>query len=181
MKLSHTLGTTACAALLAVSGLASADNAARNTYQTNGYTVSTSDLAGGAICNAFGLKVGAPSSSTIAYPGAGGLAGSFTLISTGTSPAANTTGSGVTSVCLSQGAVPSTGLDGATITFSCYENSSAQSAPPATPAATIVTTFAAAKTSDPVAGRTVNVEAVSALTVGTSTCNFTSDTTWTSE
>jgi hypothetical protein len=177
MKLSHTLGMTACAALLVASGFASAaDVAAKNNYRAYGYITSATDVAGGALCASFKQAVGNVVNTTFVYPGVGGT---MSLITGGTD-VTTAAGKANTNVCIATSPVPATGLNGATLTFTCYTDTLA--GPAAGSIANITTTFTAAKTSTPTAGAAVSVSANSTLTVtvipAPSSCTFTQDATW---
>jgi len=103
MKLSHTMGLSALATLVAASGVASADVAAKNTYYApNGVVVTTSDADGGAICKSFGFVPGTISSAVIIYPGArvSGVGGAnMTLVSPSTPSTATSAGSTLAYTC----------------------------------------------------------------------------------
>lgn len=180
MKLSYTLGVTACAALLAASGIASA---VTTTYQTSGYIVQASDAAGGALCKAFGTTVGAPSTSTVFWAGQG--ATGTVLVSPGTAKqSSNTSNKTATSICTTSNTADLTGAS--TMNFNCYENTQGQTSIPSSAIATIAATFKGAATSvnagTATAGAAINVETTSTLSVtGVGSCSFTTDATWTSE
>jgi hypothetical protein len=112
---SYKLGLTLCTTLLAVSAAASAADIPTGTYAVSGFTTS----ATGSECSLAGLKKGAASDSSVIYPGAGQtkmiLASPFTA-STGAK------GSAATNVCVAVGKVPAAGLDGASMTFNCYDD-----------------------------------------------------------
>ena len=124
MRDSLKLGLTACALFVAASsGAASADILAGN-YIVTGYTTSSTCTIPGSP------KKGRASSATIVYPGAG-KAGMI-LANPGTT-STSTAGKGVTQVCVATGKVPASGLNNATIPFTCYDDS--ESGPAKTPLA----------------------------------------------
>lgn len=123
MKFSYTLGLTACAALLAASGVASA---AVTIYGTSGYVVSAQDAAGHAgACAAYQQAVGNPSSAQIYYPGSGvvGLAEE----TGGTSPSSTTSNSSATYSCIDSSGAPAIVAGHTTPSFSlaCYADTMA--------------------------------------------------------
>lgn len=117
MKLSLTLGMTACAALMAVSGIASA---ASVMYDADGYVTAATDGAKyPGFCALYGQAVGTHSTPNFYYPGAGvpGMA----LESAGTAATANKSNSGVTYSCISSNPSPTlkAGTTTLPITFVC--------------------------------------------------------------
>ena len=115
MNTSYKLGLTLSAAFLAVSAIASAADIPTGTYAVTGFTTS----AAGAGCSAGGLTKGAASDSSVIYPGAGKtgmvLASPFTKSN-------GAKGSAATNVCVATTKVPAKGLDGAALTFNCYDD-----------------------------------------------------------
>jgi hypothetical protein len=132
MKTSYKLCLTLSAAFLAVSAVASAADIAKGSYQVDGYTTSAS----GSLCASAGLAKGTASASSVIYPGAGGLkmilASPYTM-STGAK------GSAATNVCVATTKVPAKGLDGAALTFDCYDDT--VKGPAAKQQATLKATF----------------------------------------
>jgi hypothetical protein len=116
MKLSHTLGMTALAAMLAASGFASA---AGTHYRADGYIVSST-------CGALSasLAAGVESLGDL-YLQKAGVAGSA-VESAGTAPTATGAGSTVTFSCINNAGAPAAPrgstnqLDGKTMVFVCY-------------------------------------------------------------
>jgi len=167
MKLSHTMGMAAGAALLAVSGIASAVT----TYQTSGYIVQST-------CGSLSptLAAGSAQSSTVVYPGQG--AAGMILVS----PAA--LGPGTVSICTT---TQNADLTGGSMSFTCYSNSLTTTTTTIPTSGTpLSSTFTGAATSvnlgTATAGAAINVESVSTLPTGpTTSCSFTTDATWTAE
>jgi len=164
------LATTAAAAVLAFSGVASAADLTKGPYEADGY-ITASD----ATCSSLSpsLKVGSPSDTSIEYPGAGGL--NMILATPGTT-STTAAGKASTTVCVATAAVPSTGLNGSTIAFKCYSDTT--SGPASAPLATITTQF---KVGASHSASVKQVTSSSTLSVGTISCKFTSDGSWTLE
>jgi len=159
------LGLTACALFVAASAAASAADLG---HGTNGvFAVITKSTCPATLSAS--LAKGATVLSTIEYPGPGKKA---TLVSPGTTNKTSP-GGATTSVCPAKTATPSTGLNGKTITFTCYQDTSSGEAKSS--AAMIKSTFKIG------ASHQVGVEQVtvtSGLYIGTAvtpTCSFTSD------
>lgn len=170
MKLSHTMGLTAFAAVLAASGLAMAGT----TYSAKGYVTAISDAAGGAICSGFKQAVGNPSNSTVFYAGPS-LAG--TALAAGATGPSSAKGGAETFVCTTTDA-PAT-LNGSTLHYNCYLNTLSQKSPPTTPLGTIASTYTIGASS---AGNyALTVESANTITIGANSCNFTVDAVWTQE
>lgn len=113
MKVSHQLGLTAVVGTLSLSVVASAADLVKGTYDSSTYITSAS----GSLCSTANLTKGTAQNSTVIFPGAGQpkmvLASPYTA-STGK------VGSASTNVCVATAKVPTTGLDGKTLTFNCY-------------------------------------------------------------
>lgn len=187
MKLSHTLGMTACAALLAASGVAMADVAAKGIYYAPGSIIVQSSC--GAISPT--LAVGATSDAVFFYPGAGGS--NFDLVSPAVSSSTKP-GGAVAYACLpgtysagkfTAAKVPVGGLNGASIPYACFADTLAgpgDGGKPGTsghnPVATATVSFNAAATSDPTAGQALSVETTETLNLGSTSCSYTTDATW---
>jgi hypothetical protein len=117
VKYSYQLYLAVPSLLAAFTGAASAADIEKGTYAADSfYTAST--------CGTLSptLKKGAPSLSTVEYPGAGKLG--MVLASPATA-ATGKAGSASTSVCVATTAVPAKGLDGATLTFNCFTDTTA--------------------------------------------------------
>lgn len=161
---SFKLGLTACALFVAASATASATDLG---HGTNGVFSVVTQSTCGALSSS--LKTGSVVLSTIEYPGPGKVA---SLISPGTTSTSKP-GSATTSVCIGKAPVPAAGLNGATISFACYQDTSSSEAKSA--AATIKSQFKIG------ASHQVGVEQAtitSSLYIGTAatpTCTFTSD------
>ena len=160
----YKLGLTACALFVATTAAASAADIG---HGTNGIFSVVTQSTCGALSST--LKQGTSVLTTIQYPGPGKVA---TLVSPGTTSTSKP-GSATTSVCTSKGAVPSTGLNGKTVTFTCYQDTSSGEAKSS--AATIKASFKIG------ASHATGVEQLtvkSSLYIGTAatpTCTFTSD------
>jgi hypothetical protein len=164
------MGMTAAAALLAVSGFASAATA---IYGASGYIVSSN-------CAALSptLAVGQPSNSTLYFTPSTSMA----LVTGGTPPTANTTGSAVTNTCVSLTATPATFTKTVSADFECHTDTLTTNAP----AAILIASFTINTTNSTNA---TDVESVSQLWTGipgvtpgaTELCAFTSDATWITE
>jgi hypothetical protein len=201
MKLSHTIGITASAALLAASGFAAAQTARATYYAPGGVIVAST-------CGTISptLAVGNTSTSVAFYPGAGLT--NFTLVAPSTSPAASSPGSTVAYTCVAgtytttsrtvrgvttttakwtPAAVPAGGLNGATMPFGCFADTQLGGQGDGgrlgtlghAPVATVDVAFNAAATTDPTAFQTMSVETTETLLVsGAPACSYTTDATW---
>lgn len=197
MKLSHKIGMSACAALLAASGVASADVAAKNTYYApNGVIVTATDGAGGAICNAFKLTVGTLVSTVVFYPGASGA--NLTVVSPATSPSATSAGSTTAYTCRAGTLtktgtstykwtpylVPAGGINGQTVPFACFADTQSGGAGDGgkvftaghLPVATASVTFNVAATHN--GSSTLSAAVTEAVTVSGNTCTYETDGSW---
>jgi hypothetical protein len=161
---SFKLGLTACALFVAASAAASAADLG---HGTNGVNAVVTQSTCGALSPS--LKTGSTTLSNILYPGPGKKA---TLVSPGTTSTSKP-GTASTSVCVAKTATPSSGLNGATVSFACYGDT--DSGPAKSPQATIKAKFKIG------ASHAVGVEQLtvtSSLYIGTSatpTCTFTTD------
>jgi hypothetical protein len=187
------MGMTACAALMAASGIASAaDVAAKGVYYAPGGLIVQSSC--GAISPT--LAVGVTSDAVFFYPGAGGS--NFDIDSPAVSPATKTGGAaayaclpgtlsvvkGVTKFTAMK--VPLTGLNGASMPYACYADTLAgpgDGGKPGTagktPVATATVSFNAAATSNPIPGAALDVETTETLNLGGGlTCTYVTDATW---
>jgi hypothetical protein len=173
---------TACAALLAASGIASALTTGTVVYGTDGYVVSAVDGPGypAGTCVAYGQAVGTHSTAQV-YAVPAGSPG-FTLVTNGTSATATTTDSSLAYSCTSGTAMPTT-LAGATLSLACYANTVAGAGTSAVIG--IVEKFAVTKTGQNGlnVASTTDVETTSTfLGAGFSTaCTTITDSTWIKE
>ena len=113
MRNSITLGLTACSLAIAASGAASAADILVGNYSVNGFTTSSTCTVAGTP------QKGQSSNATVVYPGAG-KAGMILANPATTNKSA--AGSGATQVCVATGKVPAAGLNGATMSFKCYND-----------------------------------------------------------
>jgi hypothetical protein len=196
MNFSCSAGLTAFAALIAASGLASADVAVKGTYIAPGGVIVASTC--GAVSAS--LAVGNTSNAVAFYPGPS--LGNFTIVSPSTDP---TKGAGSTAAYTCRAGtykaggtvarptatwtnaiVPATGLNGASLPFACFLDTLAGPGIGAkigtaghAPTAVINLTINAAPTSDAVVGQTLSVETTEQLVLGgTPVCSYTTDATW---
>src|ERR1700761_8854496 len=116
LRNSITFSLTACSLAIAVSSAASAADIAAGTYSVNGFTTSSNCTIPGSP------QKGQPSTATIVYPGAGKTG---MILANPPPPAKSAAGKGVTQVCVASGKVPATGLNKATIPFTCYDDTEA--------------------------------------------------------
>jgi hypothetical protein len=182
MKLSHTLGMTACAALLAASGMASA---ATTIWVSNGYIVSTTNHPTSATdttnyCGLYQQVVGYPSNTTWYLPATGG-----TGIALATSGITASTGVGgaVAYVGASSNTMPAS-LNKATLGFGVYGDSLA--GPGANALIAITIAFATNTVGAPASNASVmNVESTETFTTGAPyfapLCTAITDSTWIKE
>ena len=164
MRDSLKLGLAACALFVAASGVASAADIAKGTYGINAIVTKSS-------CGSLSplLRQGATTLTDILYAG---VTGKASLVSPGTTSASKA-GSATTQTCLAAKATGGSGLNGATVTFSCYQDTA--SGPAKSPLAKIVAKFKVGATHVPSAH---SVTVTSNLYVGSSptpTCAFTTD------
>jgi hypothetical protein len=137
---------------------------AKGTYDVTGIVTA----AASANCTAAGLKKGSAATSTIIYPGAGQL--KMTLASPFTAPTGKP-GSAATYVCIAVGKVPATGLNGASITFNCWNDT--VRGPAKTPTAQIRAKYTVGASHSPSVSQ---VTAVSSIIVGGKNfCTYTTD------
>jgi hypothetical protein len=163
------LTTTATAAVLAFSGIASAADVLTGYQEEDGYITQSN-------CSSVSpsLAVGSPIDAWFRYPGAGKTG--FVTASPNTS-STGSAGSATTAVCTTPTAIPSTGLNGATVTFTCYLDKA--SGPASSSSGQIKETF---KVGASHSAQVKQVTTTSTIIVGgTSLCSFTSDGTWTAE
>jgi len=158
------LGLTACALTVAASSVASAADITKGTYNINAIVTKSS-------CGTLSplLKQGATTLTQILYAGTTGKA---SLVSPGTTSTSKA-GSATTQTCIATKATGGTGLNGATVVFSCYQDT--DSGPSKSPLAKISAKFQVAATHVPTAH---SVTVTSNLYVGSSptpTCAFTTD------
>jgi hypothetical protein len=161
---SFKLGLTACALFVAASGAASAADIAKGLYGINAIVTKSS-------CGTLSplLKQGATTLTDILYAGTTGKA---SLVSPGTTSTSKA-GSATTQTCLATKATGGTGLNGATVTFSCYQDTA--SGPASSPLAKIQAKFKVGATH---VAQAHSVTVTSNLYVGSSptpTCAFTTD------
>ena len=164
MSNAYKIGLTACALFVATAAAASAADLSPGT---NGIFAIVTQSTCGALSPS--LKLGSTTLSTIEFPGPGKVA---TLVSPGTTSTSKP-GTATTSVCVGEKAVPSTGLNGATVTFACYGDTA--SGPAKSKQATIKSTF---KIGASHAKGVEQLTVKSSLFIGTAatpTCTFTSD------
>ena len=164
MRDSLKLGLAACALFVAASGVASAADIAKGTYGINAIVTKSS-------CGTLSplLKQGATTLTDILYAGTTGKA---SLVSPGTTSTSKA-GTATTQTCLATKATGGTGLNGATITFECYQDTN--SGPSKSPLAKIVAKFKVGATHVASAD---SVTVTSNLYVGSAaapTCAFTTD------
>lgn len=160
MRDSLKLGLTACALFVAASGAASAADILAGNYTVNGFTTSSTCTIPGSP------QKGDASTATIVYPGAGKAGMILANPATTKSSAA---GKGTTQVCVATGKVPAAGLNGATIPFTCYDDSEA--GPSKTVLAKLSAKFKVGATHSP---QLVTVGVTATLTSPIS-CKFTTD------
>jgi hypothetical protein len=164
---SYKLGLTLSAAFLAISAAASAADIPKGTYLVTGYTTTAS----GSLCGTAGLKKGAPLSSSVIYPGAGGLK---MVLANPATASTGAKGSAATNVCVATGKVPAKGLDGAALTFNCYTDTT--KGPASSAAAQLKASFNVGTSHSPdVAQVTVSSKI---LVGGTTACTFSTDATY---
>lgn len=167
MNTSYKLGLTLSAAFLAVSAVASAADIPAGTYDVTGFTTSASGVG----CASGGLTKGAASNSSVIYPGAGKTG--MVLVSPFTK-SSGAKGSAATNVCVATTKVPAKGLDGAAITFNCYDDT--VSGPASSAQAQLKTTFnVGASHSSDVKQVTVTSKVIVG---GTTFCTFSNDGTY---
>ncbi len=164
MRDSLKLGLTACALFVAASGAASAADIAKGTYAINAIVTKSS-------CGTLSpqLKTGVTTLTNILYAGAGAKA---SLVSPGTTSTSKP-GTATTQACVAAAATPAAGLNGATVTFNCYQDTSSGEAKSAI--AKIQAKFKVVPTHVPSAN---SLTVTSNLFVGSSptpTCAFTTD------
>jgi len=164
LRNSHTLGLTACALVVAASGAASAADILVGNYSVNGFTTSTTCPAGSGT-----PTKGAVSIATVIYPGAG-KAGM--VLANPATTAKSAAGTGATQVCVATGKVPAAGLNNATMTFKCYNDT--EKGPATGPLATITSKFKVGASHSPQI-RTVEVTTTIPIL---GNCHFTNDGTY---
>jgi hypothetical protein len=160
----YKLGLTTCALFVAVSNAASAADLAKGTNAVN--AVITQSTCGALSSS---LKQGSTSLSNILFPGPGAKA---SVVSPSTSSTGKA-GSATTTVCVAKTNTPSTGLNGATISFACYQDT--DSGPAKSPVGTIKEKF---KIGASHAATVEQITTTSTLYVGASptpACSFTTD------
>jgi hypothetical protein len=157
------------ATFFALSGVALASDMKTGYQESDGYITQSTC---GSLSSS--LAVGAPVDSWAVYPGAGKTG--FVLATPATS-SSGSAGSASTQVCTTTAAVPSGGLNGASLTFSCYADT--VSGPASSPQAQLQSKFKMG------ASHSVDVKQVTTtanlIVNGVNVCNFTSDATWTLE
>ncbi len=167
MNTSSKLGLTLSAAFLAVSAVASAADIPTGTYAVTGFTTSASGIG----CKSGDLTKGAASDSSVIYPGAGKagmvLASPFTK-STGAK------GSAATNVCVATTKVPARGLDGAALTFNCYDDT--VKGPASSAQAQLKATFNVGTSHSPAVKQVTVTSKV--IVGGTTFCTFSNDGTY---
>ncbi|HTJ65144.1 MAG TPA: hypothetical protein VL899_15180 [Alphaproteobacteria bacterium] len=113
MKVSHKLGLTAIVGTLSAAAMAPAADLVKGTYDSSTYVTSAS----GNLCGTAGLTKGTAQTSTVVFPGNGQP--KMVLASPYTS-SKGSVGSASTNVCVATAKVPTTGIDGKTLSFNCY-------------------------------------------------------------
>lgn len=164
MRNSYTLGLTACAMLMAVSGAASAAGELTvGNYSVSGFTTSSTCTIAGTP------QKGQASAATIVYPGPGkaGL-----ILANPATTAKTAAGGGATQVCVATGKVPAAGLNGATVAFKCYNET--EKGPATSALASITAKFTIGATHSP---QISTVEVASTITSPIS-CKFTTEGTY---
>jgi hypothetical protein len=156
-------GLTASAALLTISAVASAADIPKGTYDVTGViTASTCRTLSPA------LKRGAPEKASVIYPGAGQL--KMILANPATATTAKP-GGATTSVCVSVGKIPTTGLNNAAITFNCFTDTI--SGPGKTAGAQLKTKFTVGGSHSPAVSQ-VSIK-ISVVVGGKPVCTYTGD------
>jgi hypothetical protein len=164
---SYKLGLTLSAAFLAISAAASAADIPKGTYLVTGFTTS----ATGTFCSQANLKKGTALSSSVIYPGAGGLK---MILADPYTTSTGKVGSASTNVCVATGKVPAKGLDGAAMTFNCYTDT--VNGPAKTAAAQLKASFNVGTSHSP---DVAQVTVTSKVLLGSTTaCTFTTDGTY---
>jgi hypothetical protein len=150
---------------MAMASAAIAADIPKGVYLAEGYTTSSTC---GSLSSS--LKQGSASVASIEYAGAGQK---MTLVNPATSPTGKA-GSAMSNVCVSTGNVPSTGLNGASLTFACYEDTA--SGPASSAEAQLKSKF---KVGASHSADIKQVTVTSAVVVGGITaCTFTTDATY---
>jgi hypothetical protein len=145
--------------------VASADDLTAGRYEVDGYVTKSTCAAP--------LAQGAAVSSWAYYPGANTKGLQIAAPSTSGSGGA---GDASTNICFATAAIPAAGLNGASLTLNCYNNTDAG---PGTLQSQRTSTF---KAGDSHSTSVWQVSTTSNVIVNKKTvCNFTSDTTWTLE
>jgi hypothetical protein len=163
VKSSYKIGLTVSAILLAASGAASAADILVGNYSFTGFTTSSTCTLPSTP------QTGDASSSTVVYPGAG--KNGMILVNPATSE--NTAvGKGATQVCVASEKVPAAGLNGALMTFKCYNDT--ETGPAIKASATITAKFKVGATHTP---QVATVQVSSAITSPMS-CKFTTEGTY---
>jgi hypothetical protein len=160
LRNSFKLGLTAGALFVAASGAASAADILAGNYSVSGYTTSSTCTIPGSP------QKGQVSTATIVYPGAG-KAGMILANPATTNKSA--AGAGVTQVCVATGKVPAAGLNGATIPFTCYNDTEA--GPSKTALAKFSAKFKVGETHTP----QIATVGVTATVTSPISCKFTTD------
>jgi hypothetical protein len=115
VKISYKSRLSVAAVFLSLSAVASAADLVKGTYDVNAYVTS----ATGTLCATANLKKGTAQVSSVIFPGNGQL--KMILASPYTQPTGKA-GSAATNVCVAAGKVPTTGLDGASMVFNCFND-----------------------------------------------------------
>jgi hypothetical protein len=169
MRTSSKIGLSVTAIVFGIASHAVADDAvtatlAKGTYAVDGIVTA----AASTNCATAGLKKGSVYQTTIIYPGSG--LPNMTLVSPSTQ-ATGKVGSASTYVCVAIGKVPATGLNGALITFNCFNDT--VKGPAATATAKIRSKFTVGGSHNPAVSQ---VTAVSTILVGGKAfCTYTTD------
>lgn len=163
MKASYKLGLSLSALLVAASGAATAADILVGNYSVSGFTTSSTCTFPGTP------QKGQVSNATVVYPGAGN-AGMILANPATTSKSA--AASGATQVCVAAGKVPTTGLNGATIAFNCYNDT--ETGPAGTVLAKLSAKFKVGASHSP---QIRTVEVATTITSPIS-CKFTNDGTY---
>jgi hypothetical protein len=165
VKFQYKTGLYFAATLMAISSVASAADIAKGTYSVQGFT--TASTCGSLSAS---LKAGTPTTATVVYPGAGGK---MTLANPATASTGKA-GSAASNVCVATTTVPSTGLNGANVTFNCYDDT--VSGPASSAQAQLKSKF---KVGASHSAAIEQVTVTSSVIVGSvSVCSFTTDGTY---
>ena len=166
MKFSYKLGLIFSASLLSTAPAVLAADITVGNYSVMGFT--TASTCGSLTSS---LAKGTATTATVVYPGAG-KAG---MVLANPATAANgKAGSGATNVCVATGKIPAAGLNGATLTFNCYDDT--ESGPASSAQAQLKSKF---KVGASHSAAIKQVSVTSTVYVGSvAACSFTTDGTY---